>query len=133
MTSRRIIAWLGVLAFVQLSWAAPLRVDKTQSQVTVDVKATGHSFDVVLTDFAADVDVGGGADASVKSAVFRFDPKALDSDNNRRDQKLLEWIEEKTYPEARFELRRVVDGPEGTVGEGSLTLHGVIKALQKTP
>lgn len=108
--------------------AAPLRIDRDSSEFRVDVRATGHAFELFLEAYQSNIVFADNG--SVDSAVFGFDMKHLKSDNKKRDRKMLEWIEYETNPLIRYELDSVEEVDGKAVGVGTVTLHGVSKPVR---
>ncbi|MDQ8202248.1 YceI family protein [Pelagicoccus sp. SDUM812003] len=108
--------------------AGSVAVDPERSSVEVQVKATGHSFPVVLTGYQADIELS--PEAEVSSAKFSFSPTNLVSDNRKRDKKMLGWLEVEAYPRIEFAMTGVEqDGNEGRL-LGELTMHGVTRPVE---
>lgn len=114
-----LLSCLAVFSIVGALSAKPLKVDPEASSAVVEVKATGHSFTVDLTDYEAAISLK--EDGSVEAARFTFSPNHLDSDSKKRDRKMLEWIEVESFPKIGFQLMEVRDG---NVAVGNLTMHG---------
>lgn len=108
--------------------AAPFVVDPAESTFRVDVKATGHSFEVAVDTYQADI-VLDESDHPTK-ADFSFNVKSLVSDNGKRDKKMLKWLESDTYQQISFSLTEVKEDSRGKVGYGTLTMHGVSKPVE---
>lgn len=121
------ILLLCISPFCQAS-GGPITVDPAASEFEVSVKATGHSFEVLLTEYKANLSLDENGD--LQTAEFAFAPTALDSDSKKRDKKMLGWLESDTYKEISFRLDKVEDRPEGKVGIGQLTMHGVTKPVE---
>ncbi|WP_246462747.1 YceI family protein [Pelagicoccus albus] len=110
------------------AFAAPIKIDYQNSEFVVDVGATMHSFEVVLNDYKADLALGEGG--ALEKAEFSFACTDLESDNAKRDKKMLRWLETESYPQISFSLKEVKDGPEGAVGVGDLTMHGMTRTVE---
>ncbi len=119
----------AVLLFTPLCFlgAAPVHVDPDASDFRVDVKATGHSFEVLLDSYATAIELDDSG-ALVK-ADFSFDCAALDSDSKKRDKKMLDWLEAEAMPKISFTLKEVKEEAGALVGIGDLNLHGVSKEI----
>lgn len=107
---------------------APLVLDPDASEFEVNVKATGHSFEVVLDSYEATIDLKPSGE--LRFAEFSFASSALKSDNKKRDKKMLAWLESDSTPKIRFKLTEVQDRPSGRVGLGELSLHGVTRVVE---
>lgn len=118
---------LFVVLGLPLASAATLKVDPAASEFRVDVKATGHSFELYLNSYQADISFDEGG--AVERADFSFKCANLKSDNGKRDKKMLGWLEHETYSNISFELKDIVSGADGLEGHGELTMHGVSKPL----
>ncbi len=110
------------------SRASDLEIDKQRSIFRVQVAATGHSFEVELKDYVAKISLD--SEGQVDSATFSFAPQALDSGNKKRDRKMLQWLDEKSYPKIGFVLQEVRNVDGGTLGIGTLTLYGQSRAIE---
>lgn len=102
-------------------------VDPASSEFRVDVKATGHSFAVLLNEYTAKIDVSSGG--SLEKADFSFASHALDSNSAKRDKKMRKWLESDTVPTIHFRLKSVDKEGTSLVGLGDLTLHGITKPV----
>lgn len=121
-------ASFALLSFSQCLFAGNFTVDPSQSEFLVDVRATGHSFEVLLNEYSADLEIGQGSE--LQSATFSFAVEDLDSDKKKRDREMLEWLESETIPEISFVLEKVEENDGQQVGVGQLTLHGVTKTVK---
>lgn len=111
-----------------MAFGSQLSVDKEHSEFVVDVKATAHSFPVVLNDYTTAIEMG--ADGKVTAAKFWFSPTKLESDSKKRDKKMRGWLEVETYPEISFELKEVTEVGGKQVGLGELKMHGISQPVE---
>lgn len=122
---------LPVLALSLPLWAlesAPVYLDYGASEFRVDVKATGHSFEVLLDTYNAAIEVNDSG--GLEKADFSFAVTDLASDNKKRDKKMLGWLESDAIPKISFTLKEVQQRETGPVGIGDLTLHGVTRSVE---
>ncbi|MEX2382641.1 MAG: YceI family protein [Opitutales bacterium] len=126
-------AWIIGLASVSFALAAEgqvaLDVDKERSRISAFVRATGHTFDAVVTDYQLDLqwDPDSG---EIVSAQLVFDFDDVETGRTTRDREMREWLDYETYPMATFELNEV-DVQEGLqIAGGHLTLHGVEQEIE---
>ncbi len=107
----------------------PLRIDREQSRIEIDVTATLGSFVGELADYEAQVEVDPES-RRVQAAelVFRFADVVTGED--RRDRHMHAWQDTVHFPEGRFELQDLRIGAGGRVtASGRLTLHGQTHGL----
>ncbi len=108
--------------------SAPVTLSPESSEFRVDVKATGHSFEVLLDSYTAAIEV---AETGVlEKADFSFAVVDLVSDNKKRDKKMLDWLESDSIPQIGFTLKEVQQQGAGMVGIGDLTMHGVTRSVE---
>ncbi len=121
------LAW--ALAAVPGARAGTLALDRPQSWVEVDVKATVGTFIGRLAefDFSAHGDPAGD---EIATGVFRADFASLTTGNAARDRDMNDWQQTGKYPEVVFSLDELASAPDGSrVARGRLRLHGVERAL----
>ncbi len=107
--------------------ATPVHVDPDASDFRVEVSATAHSFDVLLDSYATVIELDDSGE--LVKAEFSFDCAALDSDNKKRDKKMLGWLEAESMPKISFSLKEVKKEGASLVGIGDLSMHGVTKEI----
>lgn len=104
--------------------AAELLVSKEKSSFAVGVKASPpHSFDVLLKDYAAAVTLDPEGEVSAATFSFRFDD--LDSDNSKRDKKMRDWVDTKSFPDVAFTLSEIRRSGDERIAVGEIQMHGV--------
>ena len=111
--------------------ALPLRAevvtlipDAALSRIEATMKATPpHTFTGTVNryDLTLSTDAETG---QIQSAAFSFGFADFDTENDKRDQKMLKWMDHETWPDLRFVLDRVEETDAGPVAVGILTLHG---------
>lgn len=123
------------LAFVfsaPASWAESLAVDKKQSQITVSASATGGGFKGHLKDFQANI-TGDASTLKASSAKITWKFKDLDTEKEKRNEKMLAWLDVGKHPGGSFTLNRTFEkevlGKKQTYALGTITIHGVEKRL----
>ncbi len=99
-----------------------LQVDKENSHIVAHVKATGHRFEAVVTDFELDLfwDPESGR---ISGARLVFDFEDVETGRSRRDREMLEWLDHDTYPEATFILNTIEEVDGETVASGTFSLY----------
>jgi len=107
-----------------------LDIDTAHSAITVDVAAspfqdfTGH-----LQDFDTSVELAPSG-KTVARAYCKFQFKDLKTGKQKRDEKMLDWLETETFPEALFVLQSVEDDNGQTVGVGTFKIHGITQRIR---
>lgn len=118
---------LGLLASVE---AAPLRLSMADSTLGVDAKASpGQNFTSMAQQFEARVDLDPET-LEVREAVCSFHFADLDSEEAKRDQKMLRWMESEAYPDGAFTLKEVRRNGDQWVGTGTFTMHGQSREIE---
>lgn len=112
--------------------AASFEVDKTTSSITVKAKATGGGFTGTLKDYKATI-MGDAKTLKPASAKLTWLFKDLDTDEKKRDAKMLEWLDTGKFPGGEFTLDKVftktVLNKTQTYALGQITIHGVTKRI----
>lgn len=107
----------------------PLVIDRAQSRVEADVKATMDSFTGHLQAYTATITVD-PAVQRVDAAVFSFRFADFKTGKAKRDAKMLEWEDTTRHPEVTFRLDRLQAGARGRIeAHGEFTFHGVTRPL----
>ena len=109
----------------------PLLVDAAQSRVEVVVKATMDSFTGKLEHYDAVVTLNPAAPTPVTRARFAFKFSEVKTGNADRDEQMLSWEGNKTYPDGAFtmtDLTSVSTG--GYIATGSLVFHGMAREVK---
>ena len=121
MLSLIVAAWLSSLPLM----GAPFIVDMEQSVLAVDAKASPpHTFTSTAKTFQCDIEID-PTTLNPGKAVVSFNFSDLDSEKEKRDKKMLSWMDAETHPLGQFELFEVVEREGGTVGLGTFQMHGV--------
>jgi polyisoprenoid-binding protein YceI len=108
--------------------AATFEVDRKQTTIKVDAKATGHAFTGTLKDYQI---TAAGDAAKLKptalSLSWRF--KDLDTDDDGRDEEMIKWLGGGD-PKGSYKFVKIWSKDGKDYAEGSLTIHGVTKTVQ---
>jgi polyisoprenoid-binding protein YceI len=126
--SMALVVALGITGLANTTHAAKFTVDKEKSTVFVDVKATGDNFTGTLNNYTAAIE--GDASAMKPSKVsFEWDFLSLKTGKDKRDAKMLDWLNKKTTGE--FVLSSFTKRVDGAMwAKGTMTIHGVSKELE---
>lgn len=109
--------------------AASLDVDGAKSRLTVDAKATGHTFSGRVEKFTAKVN-GDVATMAPQAVDLSWDFADLKTGEGDRDKKMLEWLEHGKTPKGSFRMTKAWTDKQGkTWLQGDLSIHGVKKSL----
>lgn len=107
-----------------------LMPDRDLSTIEAEMSASPpHKFTGVVSDYALDLrfDEESGR---LSVADFRFNFSDFDTDNDKRDRKMLKWLDHVSWPDAQFTLVRVDETGEGLVAVGEFTMHGLTKTVE---
>jgi polyisoprenoid-binding protein YceI len=108
---------------------ALLVVDKHESRIQIQVKATLSSFVARLPDYDAAITVA-SASGRVESVQFNANFDGVKTGLTARDADMNEWQETDQFPRLRFVLTSLQPGERGTyLARGLLLLHGVQEAI----
>lgn len=108
--------------------AVRLEIDEEASRIAADIKATGHRFEAVVTEY--DLDLSWNPEREeVRGARLRFDFEDVETGRDRRDREMRDWLEYESFPEAEFVLDALETEGEGLVAKGSFTMHGVEREI----
>jgi polyisoprenoid-binding protein YceI len=114
------------------SQAASLKVDSTKSHITVYAEATGGDFKGYLTKYSATI-TGDASTLKPDSASVTWKFADLDTKEQKRNAKMLKWLDTGKHPGGSFKLSRVFDkkvvGKTQTYALGKITIHGVSKQI----
>lgn len=128
MKTRSILTFVALLAASAFAHAATLEVDITRSRIQVDASATGHDFTGNLKKFTAKAN-GDAGSLAPSSFDLQWSFKDLDTDDAKRDQEMIKWLGGGD-PKGSFAFTKSWTDKAGkTHGMGSLTIHGVSKAV----
>ena len=106
-----------------------LEIDKEASSIAANVKATGHRFDAVVTDY--ELDLRWDPDSrSIVGARLVFDFEDVKTGRSRRDREMREWIEHETYPGAAFVLQAIEEEAGGLVARGLFSMHRTEREIE---
>ena len=81
-----------------------------------------------VRDYQCDIQVDPKS-LSVSDATFSFQLKDLDSEHEKRDKKMHQWIESDKYPQIVFKMRDVTTVDGQNVAQGTLSMHGIEKSV----
>lgn len=125
MNPRTLIPVLILAAVSHLS-AATLLVDQTRSSITVDAKATAHSFRGKLTKFNATVS-GDLASMKPSAVALDWDFSDLKTGEAKRDSEMLKWLGQ---TKGSFRMTKSwVDANGASWVQGTLKIHGVSQSI----
>jgi polyisoprenoid-binding protein YceI len=120
-----IFCFVGYTGIVQ---ASTFTVDKANSSVSIDVKATGDSFTGKLSSYTAVIQ-GNKSTKKPSKVTFEWDFTNLKTGKDRRDSKMLSWLETKT--KGSFVLSSFTKRTDGRMwAKGSMTIHGVKQTVE---
>ncbi len=128
---KKVIVSIGALVlFFSSLQAGNFRINKKASEIRVESKATPpHTVKSFVRDYSADIQLDTKT-LAVSKAEFSFKLKDFDSAHEKRDKKMYSWIESDRFPEIAFKLTNIIEVNGQTIGEGSLTMHGVSKEIE---
>ncbi len=109
--------------------AVPLGIYKDDSRIAANVKATGHRFEAVVTDYEIEIHWDAES-AEVTSARLEFDFADVKTGRDRRDREMLEWLDYDSHPVAEFVLESLESQGEQLVARGKLTFHGIEQQIE---
>ncbi len=111
-----------------LASSVPLQIDKENTHIQVDVKATVGSFIGELERYKLTVEID-EASQRIKSSTLQFDFEYLETGEPKRNRHMKDWLNYDVHPKAEFKLTALDATGETTVAQGSLTIHGVTKNI----
>lgn len=117
----------SLLITVSPVFAGTLTIDKAQSHIKVDAKATGHSFAGTLSDFTAKVS-GDDATLAPASADLGWKFADLKTEDEKRDKEMIKWLGGGS-PEGSFKFIKTWTDKGQTYAQGTLKIHGVSKVI----
>ena len=108
--------------------AAELQIEKENSRIQVDAKATGHSFTGDLKDYT--VKVAGNVSTSEPSSVsLKWDFNDLKTGDEKRDKEMIKWLGG-GKPTGTFTFGKSWKDDKGSLqAEGEITIHGISKTI----
>jgi polyisoprenoid-binding protein YceI len=117
-----------IAAGVTGALADNLEIDKTNSRVQVDAKATGHGFTGELKDYT--VKVSGNAATNEPTAFsLQWDFNDLKTGDEKRDKEMIKWLGG-GKPKGSFTFSKSWTDDKGKLrAEGELTIHGISKTV----
>ncbi len=108
--------------------ASTFVVDKTNSSVLIDVKATGDSFTGKLNSYTAVIQ-GDQATKKPSKVTFGWDFLNIKTGKDKRDKKMISWLETKS--KGSFTLDSFTKRTDGrTWAKGKMTIHGVTQVIE---
>lgn len=130
------LRWVPLLILVFL-WVPglcaavrPLKLDMAKSRVEVAVKVTVDSFVASLEKYDAQITLDEAA-AAPASAQFGFQFSDLKTGKDKRDLKMLSWLQSEKHPSGLFELQGMSPRAEGGwLAKGKLSFHGLTKEVE---
>ena len=109
-------------------YASTFVVDKANSRVSIDVKATGDSFVGKLNSYNAVIQ-GNKETKKPSKVTFEWNFSDLKTGKDKRDSKMISWLENKT--KGRFVLDSFTKRADGrTLAKGAMTIHGVKQTVE---
>jgi polyisoprenoid-binding protein YceI len=124
-----ILKMIAILALgVSSAWAENLEVEKADSRIQVDAKATGHAFTGELKNYT--VKVSGNAQTNVPTAFsLTWEFNDLKTGDEKRDKEMIRWLGGGN-PKGSFAFEKSwVDDKGQLHAQGELTIHGVSKTV----
>ena len=120
-----IASFVGVLGNLQ---ASTFVVDKANSSVLIDVKATGDSFTGKLNTYTSVIQ-GNKTTKKPSKVTFNWDFSNLKTGKDKRDTKMISWLEKKS--KGNFVLSSFTKRTDGrTWAKGKMTIHGVTQVIE---
>jgi polyisoprenoid-binding protein YceI len=121
--------WICVLV---LGWctaeAVELIPDVESSYIRAELRASPpHSFMGEVKRYSLEMEAG---ETGLESARFAFQFADFDTDNDKRDKKMLKWMDVEAHPSVVYELERVEAGSDGPVAVGKLSMHASEQELR---
>ncbi|MCP5535664.1 MAG: YceI family protein [Akkermansiaceae bacterium] len=108
--------------------ATTFEVDKANSSVLIDVKATGDSFTGTLDSYTAVIE-GDKASNKPSKVTFDWDFLNLKTGKDKRDTEMISWLEKKS--KGNFTLDSFTKRTDGrTWAKGKITIHGVTQVIE---
>jgi len=127
-TAALLTASMASIAFSGALKASTFSVDKSNSSVSIDVKATGDSFVGKLNDYDAVIQ-GNKETKKPTKVTFAWKFTDLKTGKDKRDQKMISWLENKT--KGSFVLDSFTKRTDGrTWAKGKMTIHGVAQTVE---
>lgn len=126
---RLLAASVLALPFAARADGAPFVLDRSESHVDIDVKATLGTFTARLEDFevAITLDPESGR---IETTAFHADLSAVKTGLAGRDHNMSEWLQTKEFPQVVFELKAVDRSPDGALtARGRFQLHGQVHEM----
>lgn len=103
-------------------------IDKTNSSVLIDVKATGDDFTGKLEKYSVSIS-GDRASLKPSKVVFEWDFLNLKTGKGKRDAEMIGWLEKKTA--GSFVLGSFTKRTDGRMwAKGEMTIHGVKETVE---
>lgn len=119
-----------ILSGVLSASTIELMPDRDLSTIEAEMSASPpHTFTGIVRDYSLDLEVDSES-GRLSVANFRFNFADFDTDNSKRDRKMLRWLDHVSWPDAQFTLIRVDETGEGLVAVGEFTMHGLTKTVE---
>ena len=127
-TNKLTILAVSILGLLGNLHASTFVVDKANSSVQIDVKATGDSFTGKLNSYTAVIQ-GNQATKKPSKVTFSWDFLNLKTGKDKRDKKMISWLETKS--KGSFALDSFTKRTDGrTWAKGKMTIHGVTQVIE---
>jgi len=117
------------ISMLTASEGAPLVIDRDQSRIEVDVKATMGSFVGHLADYDLSVEVD-PTGKQVTAAQLSFKFSDVETGEEKRNKHMHKWQETDKFPDVSFKLHRLEPQADGRFSAvGQLEFHGQTQAI----
>jgi len=123
-----VIGGMGPGARATESSALLVDIDPDASRIDIAVRLSMGSFKGVLEKYEMRIQIAAG-DKSISMAELDFDFSDLKTGNKRRDKDMLKWLDHENHPKGSFRLEELTAQGEQLEARGTLTIHGVSKAI----
>jgi polyisoprenoid-binding protein YceI len=124
------------MAAIFLLWGAvglpaaesALAIEREQSSISIEVKATVDSFVGYLADYAPEIRVD--AEGRVVSARVAFRFRDVRTGKDKRDRAMHDWQQTEKFPDGEFVLTSLTPGRNNRMeAKGRLNFHGITREL----
>ncbi len=127
MIRKTILILCGLFPLISVS-AESFKVDMDNSSVETLAKATGHSMEVYIPKFSANITTNGTY--SLESVHFEFAVADLTTEHQKRDKKMRKWLNTAGDSTISYEQTSTRTEGDQTISVGELTMHGVSKEIE---
>ena len=125
---KKSIQLLSFAAIAGTLQASTFVLDKVNSSIAIDVKATGDSFTGQLNSYTAVIQ-GNKSSKKPSKVTFDWDFSDLKTGKDKRDAKMISWLESKT--KGHFVLSTFTKRTDGRMwAKGEMTIHGVKQTVE---